>query len=32
MADTLPDPKLLLLFEAMYRTRSVTRAAEALGQ
>ncbi|MGE5088205.1 MAG: LysR family transcriptional regulator [Candidatus Levyibacteriota bacterium] len=32
MADALPDPKLLLLFEAMYRTRSVTRAAEALGQ
>ena len=32
MADPLPDPKLLLLFEAMYRTRSVTRAAEALGQ
>ena len=32
MTDTLSDPKLLLLFEAMYRTRSVTRAAEALGQ
>jgi DNA-binding transcriptional LysR family regulator len=32
MADALPDPKLLLLFEAMYRTRSVTRAAKALGQ
>ncbi len=32
MTDALPDPKLLLLFEAMYRTRSVTRAAVTLGQ
>jgi DNA-binding transcriptional LysR family regulator len=28
----LIDPKLLLLFEALYRIRNVTRAAHALGQ
>jgi len=29
--DTLPDVKLLQLFELLYATRSVTRAAEQLG-
>ena len=31
-AVDLPEPKLLLLFEALHRTHSVTRAAAALGQ
>ena len=31
-STTLIDPKLLLLFEQLYLTRSVTRAAEQLGQ
>ena len=30
--DGLPEPKLLMLFEVLYRTGSVTRAAEQLGQ
>lgn len=30
--DFLPEPKLLLLFDTLYRTRSVTRAAASLGQ
>ncbi|XXF09955.1 LysR family transcriptional regulator [Pseudomonas sp. D1-3] len=30
--DALPEPKLLLLFDVLYDTRSVTRAAEQLGQ
>lgn len=30
--DQLPEPKLLMLFDVLYRTRSVTRAAEQLGQ
>ena len=31
-SDGLPEPKLLLLFEVLYSTGSVTRAAEQLGQ
>src|SRR5258706_15734522 len=31
-ATSFPDPKLLLLFDELFRTRSVTRAAENLGQ
>ncbi|MBF7141462.1 MULTISPECIES: LysR family transcriptional regulator [Pseudomonas] len=31
-ADGLPDPKLLMLFDVLYSTGSVTRAAEHLGQ
>jgi len=30
--DALPEPKLLLLFDVLYDTRSVTRTAEQLGQ
>lgn len=30
--DALPDPRLLRLFEGLYRSRSVTATAEALGQ
>lgn len=30
--DALPDPKLLRLFDVLYNCRSVTRAAEQLGQ
>ncbi len=30
--DTLPDPKLLQLFDVLYQCRSVTRTAEQLGQ
>ena len=32
LSTTLPDPKLLQLFDLLYQTRSVTRAAEQLGQ
>ncbi|MEH3023718.1 MAG: LysR family transcriptional regulator [Pseudomonas oryzihabitans] len=32
VSDGLPEPKLLLLFEVLYSTGSVTRAAEQLGQ
>lgn len=32
LPDQLPEPKLLMLFDVLYRTRSVTRAAEQLGQ
>jgi hypothetical protein len=30
--DDLPDPRLLRMFDLIYSTRSVTRAAERLGQ
>lgn len=30
--ETLPEPKLLMLFDVLYTTGSVTRAAEQLGQ
>ncbi len=30
--EALPEPKLLQLFDVLYQCRSVTRAAEQLGQ
>ncbi|TWH75836.1 DNA-binding transcriptional LysR family regulator [Azomonas agilis] len=32
LSDPLPDPKLLQLFDILYNCRSVTRAAEQIGQ